>query len=237
MDTTVSAGRQEVSQTLSDEFTTAKVFLFDAETFEPLSKPGQQISATFLDYNGDILSQQNLWSGHSVGYPGIPTRDGYCFYGWDKPLSAIYEDTSYTATYIANTEKNIFTVSSVQGEKGKEVTVSVYLTGSVNLCGFNMALFYNSDALEFKSLDSEWAMDVIANHVASESKVYFNYSARNNRNTGGKVLEITYVVRDSATGNTILELLPETVICIDDNDASRIVHTDYSLTKGVVYIQ
>lgn len=69
-------------------------------------------SATFLNYNGDVLYvDNNVLEGSIPEYKGeTPNKEGtykieYEFIGWDIPLEPIYENTSYTALFE---EKEIF---------------------------------------------------------------------------------------------------------------------------------
>ena len=216
-------------------YDTAKTFLFDPETFVPLGKPGRQVEAVFTDYDGTVLSQQQVWSGHRADYPVVTDREGYYFAGWNQPLTELYEDAAYEAVYIPLSSPNIFTVSSASGKSGEQVTLSVDLTGAVELCGFDMALSYDGEVLKFVSLDAEHSMDVVANHVSADGKIYFNFSSRQNRTTDGKILTATFTVKSGAEHDAVVTLMPTTVVAAATGET--IVSVNYSLAEGVVHIQ
>ena len=56
----------------------------------------------FLDWNGNMLSEQIVETGQSAIAPSSPSREGYTFIGWDKDFSNITEDLVVTAQYKIN---------------------------------------------------------------------------------------------------------------------------------------
>lgn len=57
------------------------------------------VTVTFIDYDGTIICTKNIIAGNNVVAPENPTRQGFVFAGWDKSLVAITEDTTIQATY------------------------------------------------------------------------------------------------------------------------------------------
>lgn len=53
-------------------------------------KTDTQCNVTFYDFEGNMLTQQQVTAGGSIATP--PTISDACFAGWDKSLSGIYED-------------------------------------------------------------------------------------------------------------------------------------------------
>ena len=56
----------------------------------------------FLDWNGNMLSEQIVETNQSAIAPSVPLREGYTFIGWDKDFSNITEDLVVTAQYKIN---------------------------------------------------------------------------------------------------------------------------------------
>ena len=69
------------------------------------SIPVQNPVVTFLDWNGKILSSEEIQDGTAATPPANPTRTGYTFIGWDKDFSNITEDLVVTAQYKINRYK------------------------------------------------------------------------------------------------------------------------------------
>ena len=69
------------------------------------SQEDEYVVALFLDYDGSLLSEQHVIKGKTPTYEGpTPNRTSdthynYTWTGWDKPIGAINENTTYTAVY------------------------------------------------------------------------------------------------------------------------------------------
>lgn len=70
---------------------------------------------SFVDWNGTVLSQQQLNYGQNVIEPSSPVRTGYTFVGWDVAFSNITGDLTITAQYSKNNANN-YTVTFVDWE-------------------------------------------------------------------------------------------------------------------------
>jgi hypothetical protein len=76
---------------------------------EILSKT--EYTVTFVDYDGTVLSEQQVLEGASATAPDAPVREGYTFCGWDVDFTniagkltvmAMYEINKYTVTFLAD---------------------------------------------------------------------------------------------------------------------------------------
>jgi len=68
-------------------------------------------TVTFVDYDGHEIDVQQVQKGKDATAPEEPTREGYSFTGWDKPLTNIQSDLTITAQY----EMKTFSVLFVDG--------------------------------------------------------------------------------------------------------------------------
>ena len=59
-------------------------------------------TVTFKDWDGTVLSTQQVIEGGAATAPANPSRTGYTFAGWDKTFNNITADTVVTATYTIN---------------------------------------------------------------------------------------------------------------------------------------
>lgn len=80
------------------------------------------VKVTFVNYDGTVIDQQIVEKGKTPTYEGAtPTRisddnNGYAFSGRDKEFGAVYEDTTYIATYeVIPLSEFAFAVDTVNG--------------------------------------------------------------------------------------------------------------------------
>ncbi len=59
-------------------------------------------TVTFVDWDGTVLSEQQVSHGAAASAPADPTRAGYTFIGWDKDFSKITANLTVTALYEQN---------------------------------------------------------------------------------------------------------------------------------------
>ena len=57
------------------------------------------VTVTFKDWNGSILSTQQIEKGKSATPPADPSRQGYIFTGWDGSYTNVQSNTTITAQY------------------------------------------------------------------------------------------------------------------------------------------
>lgn len=76
------------------EFTATDIWIFGEEG--PAT-----YTVRFVDWDGTLLSEQEVNEGEAASAPAAPTRIGYEFTGWDKDFSSVTEDMTVTATYTA----------------------------------------------------------------------------------------------------------------------------------------
>lgn len=88
-------------------------------------------TVTFVDYDGKVLSENTYHYGDTVALPADPSRAAdetytYSFTGWDKPVTAVKGNETYTATY-----KSAFIDYTVQfvNYDGSMISENVYHYG------------------------------------------------------------------------------------------------------------
>lgn len=127
-------------------------------------------SVVFKDYDGSVLATlNNVAAGAGVAAPIVPTRPGYTFTGWDKPLTGINENTEITAQYSAVHNQIYFSFAD-NGDGTTTMTVSV--EGEVNLYGLEMKLYLDVEGMEYASLASQNG-GLAANNLGSYIMVSF----------------------------------------------------------------
>lgn len=85
-------------------------------TVAPGSTPPEPTTytVTFVDYDGTELDSDDVEEGVTPTAPADPTRTGYTFAGWEPAIEAVKSNTTYTATYSANTYTVTFYTNSVE---------------------------------------------------------------------------------------------------------------------------
>ncbi|MGN0787259.1 MAG: lectin-like protein [Christensenellales bacterium] len=89
-------------------------------------------SVTFTDWDGTVLSTQQVLHGSAATAPANPTREGYTFVGWDKPFDCITADTVVTAVYEQDEipENAVrFETETVRAQPGGSVSVDFNIDG------------------------------------------------------------------------------------------------------------
>ncbi|MBO4849250.1 MAG: InlB B-repeat-containing protein [Clostridia bacterium] len=65
-------------------------------------EPQTLYTVTFVDWNGTVLSTQQVEEGAAAAAPADPVRTGYTFTGWDVPFDCVTSDLTVTAQYSIN---------------------------------------------------------------------------------------------------------------------------------------
>lgn len=127
-----------------------------ATAIDPFAKI---FSVTFVDWNGAVVSKQQVSAGDSAAPPPAPKRDGYFFVGWDREFSKINSDCIIAAQYKANVTPTLY-VSSVSATAGaKNVAVRISVRNNPGILGLKIRLSYNDDALTLTKAVSGEAFD------------------------------------------------------------------------------
>ena len=97
---TADSGDYKVS--LSIEGTNAAIEL------DPILAPIPTYTVTFKDWDGTILSTQEVTKGESADIPTAPEHEGYKFVKWNKSATNVTEDMTVTAVYAVKSFGVVF---------------------------------------------------------------------------------------------------------------------------------
>ena len=81
-----------------------------AVELEPIKAPAATYKVRFLDWDGSVISSQDVREGDSAEVPAEENmqRDGYVFRRWSLPNTNIHEDTDIVAEYMQKTYHVVF---------------------------------------------------------------------------------------------------------------------------------
>ncbi|MBR4659766.1 MAG: InlB B-repeat-containing protein [Clostridia bacterium] len=69
---------------------------------DPVVQQDTYYTVTFKDWNGTVLSVQQVLEGEAAEAPADPVREGYTFIEWDEDFTHVTSDVITTAVYEAN---------------------------------------------------------------------------------------------------------------------------------------
>ena len=155
-------------------------------------------TVTFKDYSGILLGTVSVKEGGNATAPVTPSREGYAFKGWSGSLNNITSNTTLTAQYTINSANNIFDIA--YKVNGNNVTVTLSLSGTVCLAGFEGALsFEGMTVVNAESKSSNLTCNKNGNSVK------MTYSNATNVTKGEVVLEVT-LTKTADNGKAILNI-------------------------------
>lgn len=225
---------------LTEDYDSFKLMLVNAETLAPLSQCAGSLNAVrFVDADGTLLYKALTALGEDAAPPETPEQAGSRFMRWDGDFTAVKRDSTVTAVYVPQDAANTFTVTSADATAGGEVTVTVSLTGTVELGGFDVSLWYDEDALEFVSLDAEFDFGAVAaNHVAEEHAIRMNYLDARSRNfqKTGDIMNVTFRAKDNGRSAAPIGMSPRQLFQFDPDDKNNKILVDGTFCEGVVRI-
>lgn len=189
-------------------------------------------TVTFVDYDGTtVLATQSVFENSCAEPPENPTKQGTSFLGWSGNYMNVCKDEIVKAVYTD--DKNVFTVSNTSGIVGDTVTVLVSVDGSVNICGFDLSIYYDSN-LELVSYDEDLELDVVANANKLENGIILNSSANSNKTKQRDIIEMTFRIKDKANGTLPVRI---SVTSAKEVFGKLINDTEYNVVNGAVYVQ
>ncbi len=137
-------GSNNLMGATSDQPSNGYVQLYSMTAEEP-DPSAVYYTVTFVDWDGTVISSQQVKEGSSAIAPANPTRPGYIFNGWDTDFTNVTSDLTVTATYLEKSEKWVPTDTIVPGEEyliGFVVDGTTYLMVNYNASATNH--YYNN---------------------------------------------------------------------------------------------
>ena len=92
---------RELPSVITGDFT-IKMGIEGAEELlyiDTIEAPKPEYKVTFIDWNGEQISEVTVKEGDSAVAPTVPERPGYRFIGWDTGLTNVHDTMSVTAVY------------------------------------------------------------------------------------------------------------------------------------------
>ena len=139
-----------------------------------------EYTITFVDWNGDVISSNIQYYGHSILVPSTPTRAAdntytYTFAGWDKEIVNCVGDATYTAIY--NSTFIDYTVI-FKNDNGSVISENTYHYGEEVVRPANPSKTAdNTYTYAFKAWDKE-VVDCVGNatYTATYTETYIDYT-------------------------------------------------------------
>ena len=157
-------------------------------------------TVTFLDGNGDLISEATYHYGDEVAEPAAPAKEPdetytYEFAGWDNAVVAVDGNATYTATYTPTYIE--YTVKFVD-EEGNEIASATYHYGDTVVAPAFPVVTPDAVGYDEYSWDAEIVM-VTANATYTRIKkfVYIDYTVTFLDENGYLISEATYHYGDA----------------------------------------
>lgn len=124
------------------------------------------------------------------------------------------------------TGSNVFLLTQANLEDKKTVSVTLFLCGDVELCGFDMELSYDDEKLTLKDLNTKCDLSLVSS--TRDGKISFNYAGVSNVTKEKVVLTAVFDVITEDSDNIDISLTPIEVIRTDENSYD-IVNADHRI--------
>lgn len=130
----------------------------------------------------------------------------------EKPDEQPEEDSDEIPEIKGN---NVFLLTQANLEDNKTVSVTLFLCGDVELCGFDMELSYDDEKLALKDLNTKCDLSLVSS--TGDGIISFNYAGVSNVTKEKVVLTAVFDVIAEDSDNIDISLTPIEVIKTDEN--------------------
>ena len=175
-------------------------------------------AVVFKDYDGTILSEQEVEYLSAALAPADPTRTGYTFKGWDKAFDSITENLVVTATYEIKKYTVVFkidgkVVSSATLEYGATITApEVQEIEEYTFSGWTPEVAETVPAHDVV-YEGSYIPDIMAEHIAN--KMVESMETLTEQNLEAQIKAANELVSD--LGGTVIWTPQNTIVSIDQN--------------------
>ena len=141
-------GREFVSLYKDDTLSTVWNLDTDVVTTDTVLYPvwdADTFTVRFLDYNGSVISEQNVEYLSYATLPDNPERDGYVFVGWDNYSDGITSDCDFTAQYVSEDEYTRVELSRSKLSMLTGTTATINVTVTPDASADAELLWYSSN--------------------------------------------------------------------------------------------
>ncbi len=140
---------------------------------------------SFIDFNGDIISIQEVTSDDKLVFPDAPIREGYLFLSWKKIDSgniyiATYEQTNelYTITFSGEGGELVFGSEVQYLKKGEKPVCPVYEKHMYEFIGFDKEVDIVTKNETYKAIYNPLTIrDIKSKELIKEFSLGWNYVA------------------------------------------------------------
>lgn len=189
-------------------------------------------TVSFYDQNGELTESCRVKDGSAVIPPAI-FLEGYRFKDWSGQLHKVTGDMEvYPLFSEVGTERNVIYADTVYNRIDKPISVIPTISGTVDTCGFEIEMGFDSELLRFK--DAEPIIEGITITQESEGLLILRWSSERSLKAETQLARITFeaTVKDGAYGTTIPFLTRE----IYRQDEGDRVYTDSTAYDAKLYI-
>ena len=192
---------------------------------------------TFYDADNNALGEQTVKRGEGAVAPENPQKSGSIFSGWSHPFDNVEGDTQTTAKFVDSNANNIFYMNSATTSKDSIFDVKLDLRGNVNVASFDFTLMYDNSIFEIVGFNSNPLMDIMAENFEETGEIRFNVVGAKNTVKPVEIFTLNIRVKNDDKKCSVLKLIPNDVVCIEETSPYDIVDTDYNVIDCVVHIE
>ena len=193
------------------------------EDMEEEEEEPEIFTVTFKDYDGTVLSVQEVEDGKAAEAPSNPSRKNYTFAGWNKSFDKVTKNLTVKATYEAAV--TIIRAESVKVDKGtEEVSVDIRVLKNPGIMGAVLEVsvddqvfaFDSAKSIEFPGLSLTSPGSAVTSSPYSFMLDALELSEEDRKD--GILFTVTFKVKNTkATGNYTVALSYDNGAIFDEN--------------------